>query len=53
LIGFIAAIGFSVGLFFCAVLWPPRELPSETSTDAAESCRRAVGDHGGTRKIPC
>jgi Na+:H+ antiporter, NhaA family len=30
-VGFIAAIGFSVGLFFCAALLPPGQLLSETS----------------------
>ena len=30
-VGFIAAIGFSVGLFFCAALIPPGQLRSEIS----------------------
>jgi NhaA family Na+:H+ antiporter len=30
-VGFIAAIGFSVGLFFCTALLPPGQLHSETS----------------------
>jgi NhaA family Na+:H+ antiporter len=30
-VGFVAAIGFSVGLFFCAVLLPPGQLRSEMS----------------------
>ena len=30
-VGFIAAIGFSIGLFFCAALLPPGQLRSETS----------------------
>lgn len=30
-VGFIAAIGFSVGLFFCAALLPPGQLRSEMS----------------------
>ena len=30
-VGFIAAIGFSVGLFFCTALLPPGQLRSETS----------------------
>jgi len=30
-VGFIAAIGFSVGLFFCSALLPPGQLHSETS----------------------
>src|SRR6185503_2121524 len=29
--GLIAAIGFSIGLFFCAELFPPGQLRSETS----------------------
>jgi NhaA family Na+:H+ antiporter len=33
-IGFIAAIGFSIGLFFCAALLPPGQLRSETSMGA-------------------
>ena len=30
-IGFVAAIGFSVGLFFCAAILPPGQLRSEMS----------------------
>ena len=30
-VGFIAAIGFSVGLFFCAALFPPGQLRAEIS----------------------
>ncbi len=30
-VGFIAAIGFSIGLFFCTALLPPGQLHSETS----------------------
>ena len=30
-VGFIAAIGFSIGLFFCTALLPPGQLRSETS----------------------
>jgi Na+:H+ antiporter, NhaA family len=30
-IGFVAAMGFSVGLFFCAALFPPGQLRSEMS----------------------
>ena len=30
-VGFTAAIGFSIGLFFCAALLPPGQLRSETS----------------------
>jgi NhaA family Na+:H+ antiporter len=30
-IGFVAAIGFSVGLFFCSALFPPGQLRSEMS----------------------
>ena len=30
-IGFTAAMGFTVGLFFCTALWPPGQLRSETS----------------------
>jgi Na+:H+ antiporter, NhaA family len=30
-VGFIAAIGFSVGLFFCTALLPPGQMHSETS----------------------
>ena len=29
--GFTAAIGFSIGLFFCAALLPPGQLRAETS----------------------
>ena len=43
-VGFIAAIGFSVGLFFCAALLPPGQLRSETEHGrAAEPRRRAAG----------
>ena len=28
-IGFVAAMGFSVGLFFCSALFPPGQLRSE------------------------
>ena len=31
MIGFVAAMGFSVGLFFCAALFPPGQLRSEMS----------------------
>jgi NhaA family Na+:H+ antiporter len=30
-VGFIAAIGFSIGLFFCAAILPPGQLRTETS----------------------
>jgi hypothetical protein len=30
-VGFTAAIGFSIGLFFCAAILPPGQLRTETS----------------------
>ena len=30
-IGFVAAMGFSVGLFFCSAIFPPGQLRSEMS----------------------
>jgi NhaA family Na+:H+ antiporter len=30
-IGFVAAMGFSIGLFFCSALFPPGQLKSEMS----------------------
>ena len=39
-VGFIAAIGFSIGLFFCAALLPPGQLRSETSMGVLLTPRR-------------
>ena len=41
-VGFTAAIGFSIGLFFCTALLPPGQLRSETSMGVLLSLARST-----------
>jgi NhaA family Na+:H+ antiporter len=50
-VGFIAAIGFSIGLFFCTALLPPGQLRSETSMGVLLSLAGAPLAFGAARLL--